>query len=186
MDVKRKPSRLPAILALLCFQELNSSALFSEATSALTASVPSQVLKKLTSNVIEKKNWHTLRILYLGGGGPTSQPIGDGGLATGIDASIVPLGEIIRSFGSEGLPLVSVLLKQGSSANAIKGSDVIPLDEAMRLQDLPLVEKLVHNGANPCVVSEDGEPIIHQALRIGLRFKNGNLAKNWIFSNGLS
>ena len=167
-------------------QELNSSALFLEATSALTASVPSQVLKKLTSNVIEKKNWHTLRILYLGGGGPTSQPIGDGGLATGIDASIVPLGEIIRSFGSEGLPLVSVLLKQGSSANAIKGSNVIPLNEAMRLQDLPLVEKLVYNGANPCVVGKDEEPIIHQALRIGLRFKNGNLAKNWINSNGLS
>lgn len=138
------------------------------------------MLKKLTSKVIEKKEWHKLRILFLGGGGPTSQPTGDGGLAAGIDASTVPLGEIIRSFGPEGLPLVSVLLKQGSSANAIKGSDVIPLDEAMRLQNLPLVEKLVHNGANPCVVGEDGEPIIHQALRMDLRVKNGNSLKNEI------
>ena len=138
------------------------------------------MLKQLTSEVIEEKNWNELRILYLGGGGPTSQAIADGGLATGIDASSVPLGEIIRYFGPEGLPLVSVLLKQGSSANAIKGSDVIPLDEAMRLQNVPLVEKLVHNGANPCVVGGDGEPIIHQALRIGLRLKNGNLFMNEI------
>lgn len=143
-------------------------------TSALTAPVPSQLLNKLTLNVIKERDWHKLRILYLGGGGPTSQTIGDGGLATGIDASSVPLGEIIRSSVPERLPLISVLLKHGASANAIEGSDVIPLDEAMTLQNLPLVEKLVHNGANSCVVGKDGEPIIHQALRKGL-FKNGNL-----------
>ena len=149
--------------------------LILEATSALTVAVPSQLIEKLTSSVIEKRDWHKLRILYLGGGGQTSHPIGDGGLATGIDASSVPLGEIICSTDSEGLlPLVSVLLKHGASANAIEGSDVIPLDEAMTLRNLALVEKLVHNGANSCVLGKDGEPIIHQALRIGL-LKNGNL-----------
>ena len=123
-------------------------------------------------------DWHKLRILYLGGGGATSQPKGEGGLATHIDASRVPLGEIIRSTDSdELLPLVSVLLKHGASANAIEGSAVIPLDEAMTLQNLALVEKLIHNGANPCVLGKDGEPIVHQALRIGLRDKNGNLVK---------
>lgn len=142
-------------------------------TSALTAPVPSQLLNRLTLKVIKKRDWHKLRILYLGGGGPTSQPIGDGGLATGIDASKVPLGEIIRSSVPERLPLISALLKHGASANAIKGSDVIPLDEAMRLQNQPLVEKLVHNGADPCVVGKDGEPIIYQAMRISLH-KDGN------------
>ena len=136
--------------------------------------MPSKLLYKLVSDVIKMRDWHKLRILYLGGGGPTSQPTGDGGLATGTDASSVPLGEIICSDVPGRLPLVSALIKHGASANAIEGSDVIPLDEAMRLRNLPLVEKLTHNGANPCVMSKDGEPIIHQALRNGLQ-KNGNL-----------
>ncbi|KAJ7371766.1 TPR and ankyrin repeat-containing protein 1 [Desmophyllum pertusum] len=140
-----------------------------EATSAFTAPVPKDLLTELTSNVIKKRDWRKLRALYLGGGGPTSQPVGDGGLATGIDASSVPLGEIISSTIPERLPLISALLKYGASANAIEGSDIIPLDEATRLQNLPLVEKLVHNGANSCVVGKDGGPIIHQALRIGLQ-----------------
>ena len=143
-------------------QALNSCVSILEATSALTVPVPSQLIEKLTSSVIQKRDWHKLRILYLGGGGPTSQPIGDGGLATDTDASSVPLGEIIRSTDSgELLPLVSVLLKHGASANAIEGSTVIPLDEAMALKNLSLVEKLIHNGANPCVVGKDREPIIH-------------------------
>ena len=138
--------------------------------------MPRQLIEKLTSSVIQKRDWHKLRILYLGGGGPTSQPIGDGGLATDTDASSVPLGEIIRcTHSDELLPLVSVLLKHGASANAIEGSTVIPLDEAMALKNLALVEKLIHNGANPCVAAKDREPIIHQAMRIGLRDKNGNL-----------
>ncbi|KAJ7371742.1 TPR and ankyrin repeat-containing protein 1 [Desmophyllum pertusum] len=140
-----------------------------EATSALTAPVPSYLLTKLTSSVIKKRDWRKLRALYLGGGGPKSQPVGDGGLATGISASSVPLGEIICSTDPERLPLISALLKYGASANAIEGSDIIPLDEATRLQNLPLVEMLVHNGANSCVVGKDGGPIIHQALRIGLQ-----------------
>ena len=138
--------------------------------------MPRQLIEKLTSSVIQKRDWDKLRILYLGGGGPTSQPIGDGGLATDTDASSVPLGEIIRSTDSdELLPLVSVLLKHGASANAIEGSAVIPLDEAITLRNLALVEKLIHNGANPCVFGRDKEPIIHQALRIDLRHKKGNL-----------
>ena len=132
--------------------------------------------------MIQKRDWRKLRILYLGGGGPTSQPIGDGGLASDINASSVPLGEIIRSTDSEELlPLVSILLKHGASANAIEGSAVIPLDEALRLQNLALVEKLIHNGANSCVFGKDGEPIIHQALRTGLRDKNGNLVMIEVF-----
>ena len=138
--------------------------------------MPSQLIEKLTSSVIQKRDWHKLSILYLEGGGPTSQPIGDGGLATDIDASSVPLGEIIRCTHSDKLlPLVSVLLRHGASANAIEGSAVIPLDEAITLRNLALVEKLIHNGANPCVLGRDREPIIHQALRIDLRDKNGNL-----------
>ena len=152
--------------------KLNGRLFLLEGTSAITAPVPSKLLEKLLSEVIKKKDWRKLRILYLGGGGPGSQPTGNGGMATGISASSVPLGEIIRSNVPERLILVSVLLKHGASANAIKESDTIPLMEAMRLPNLPLVEKLVLNGANPCVMNKEGEPIIHRALRSGLQ-KNG-------------
>lgn len=130
------------------------------------------------------KDWNKLRTLYLGGGGTTSQPLGGGGLATNIKTPSVPLGEVIRHFGQshrqpanqqssfKQLLLISTLLEHGASANAIEGSDAVPLDEAMRQENLPLVEKLIHNGANFCVASSDGEPIIHKALRKGL--KSGN------------
>lgn len=163
------------INGLLC-DALATAASLEEGTSALTAPVPSKLLEKLVSDVIKKKKWRKLRILYLGGGGPGSQATGYGGLATGINASSVPLGEIICSNVPERLILVSVLLKHGASANGTEESDKIPLEEAMRPPNLPLVEKLVQNGANPCVMSKEGEPIIHQALKIGLQ-KNGNITR---------
>ena len=118
------------------------------------------------------KDWNKLRILYLGGGGSTPQPLGEGGLATNIDASSVPLGEVIRHFGPKQYLLISALLENRASANSIAGSDVIPLDEAMRQEDYPIVEKLVRGGANCCVAGSDGKPIIHKALRIGLQSGN--------------
>ena len=113
------------------------------------------------------KDFKKLKILYLGGGGPLSHPVGGGGLAGNIDARIVPLGEVIRYFGPKDA-LISVLLDQGASANVIEGGNVIPLEEAMSKEDLPLVEKLVHKGANCCVAGSNGEPIIHNAMRRGL------------------
>ena len=147
--------------------------LFLDGTSALTAPLPSELVTRLTEDVIKMKNWNKLRILYLGGGGSTPQPLGEGGLATNIDASSIPLGEIIRHFGPKQYLLISALLENGASANLIAGSDIIPLNEAMRQEDYPIVEKLVRGGANCCVASKEDEPIIHKALGIGLR--NGNL-----------
>jgi len=143
-----------------------------EGTTAITAPVSRQLLVKLTNDVIKMKDWDKLNVLYLGGGGITSYPLGVGGLATNIDASSVQLGEVLRHFGPRQPMLTSTLLDNGASANAIEGSDVIPLDEAIRQEHLFTVETLVQNGANCCVASSDGEPIIHKALRIGL--KTGN------------
>lgn len=162
------------------FIGLNCFIFFLEGTSALTAPVPSHLVIKLTNDTIKMKDWSKLRILYLGGGGTTSQPLGGGGLATNIKTPSVPLGEVIRHFGqSHSQPasqqssfgqnlLISTLLEHGASANVVEGFDAIPLDEAMRQENLPLVEKLIHNGANSCAASSDGEPMIHKALRKGL------------------
>ena len=92
----------------------------------------------------------------------------DEGLATNIDTTNVPLGEVIHHFGHKEPLLISVLVENGASVNVIEGSDVIPLNEAMETEQLPLVEKLVQNGANCCAADSEGQPIIHKALRKGL------------------
>ena len=146
--------------------------LFLEGTTAITANVSSQHLVKLRDDVIRMRDWNKLKTLYLGGGGPSSQPVGGGGLAININSSSVPLGEVIRHFDPKE-ELITALLEHGASANVIDGSNVIPLEEAMSRENLPLVEKLVQKGANYCLACSDGEPIVHKALRKGL--KSGNL-----------
>ena len=139
--------------------------MFLEGTSALTAPFPSHLLKEVTNKVIERKDWDKLRVLYIGGGGPSTQALGRGGLATNIDASSVPLGEVIHHFHSKQPLLMFALLENGASANKIEGSQIIPLEEALKTEDLPLVEKLVRMGGNCCVASHDGDPIIHKSLK---------------------
>ena len=143
--------------------------MFLEGTSALTAPFPSQLLTEVTNKVIERKDWDKLRVLYIGGGGPSTQALGRGGLATNIDASSVPLGEVIHHFHSKQPVLMSALLENGASANKIGGSQIIPLEEALKRGDLPLVEKLLQKGGNCCVASHDGDPMIHKALKKGLQ-----------------
>ena len=78
----------------------------------------------------------------------------------------------MHHFGPEEPLLISVLVENGASVNVIEGSDVIPLNEAMETEQLPLVDKLVQNGANCCAADSKGQPIIHKALRKGLRTGN--------------
>ena len=139
---------------------------------ALTNPVPRYLLVNLLNYVIETKDWNKLKVLYLGGGGPSSLPVGVGGLATNTDIVNVPLGEVIRHLGLKDPLLISVLVEHGASVNLIRGSDVIPLDEAMNKEQLPLVEMLVQKGANCCATDNEGEPIIHKALRKGLSIGN--------------
>ena len=139
---------------------------------ALTNPVPRYLLVNLLNYVIETKDWNKLKVLYLGGGGPSSLLVGVGGLATNIDIVNVPLGEVIRHLGLKDPLLISVLVEHGASVNLIRGSDVIPLDEAVNKEQLPLVEMLVQKGANCCATDNEGEPIIHKALRKGLSSGN--------------
>lgn len=145
---------------------------FSERTLSLTNPIPRYLLVNLLNYVIETKDWNKLKVLYLGGGGPSSLPVGVGGLATNIDIVNVPLGEVIRHLGLKDPLLISVLIGHGASVNLIGGSDVIPLNEAMNKERLPLVEMLVQKGANCCATDNEGEPIIHKALRKGLSSGN--------------
>ena len=143
--------------------------LIPEGTLALTAPIPAHLLTNLAKQVIERKEWDKLRVLFLGGGGPSRHALGEGGLAPDIDASSVPLGEVIHHFSSKQISLISTLLELRASANAIDGSAFIPLNEAIEKEDETLVEKLVQKGADCCVASSDGQPMIHKALKKGLK-----------------
>ena len=119
--------------------------------------------------MIERKEWDKLRVLFIGGGGPSRHTLGEGGLAPDIDASVVPLGEVIHHFRSKQTLLMTTLLELGASANAIDGSTFIPLKEAIEKEDEALVEKLVQMGADCSVAGDDGQPMIHRALNKGLK-----------------
>ena len=135
----------------------------------MTAPIPIHLLTDVAKQVIERKEWDKLRVLFIGEGGTSRHALGEGGLATNIDASGVPLGEVIHHFPSKQTSLISTLLELGASANAIDGSTLIPLNEAIEKEDETLVEKLVQKGADCCVASSDGQPMIHKALMKGLK-----------------
>ena len=126
-------------------------------------------MTNLAKQVIERKEWDKLRDLLIGGGGPSRHALGEGGLVTNIDASSVPLGEVIHHFPSKQTSLMTTLLELGASANAIDRSTFIPLNEAIEKEDETLAEKLVQKGADCCVASSDGQPMIHKALNKGLK-----------------
>ena len=135
----------------------------------MTAPISSHLLTNLAKQVIERKEWDKLRVLFVGGGGPSRHALGEGGLAPNIDASGVPIGEVIHHFPSKQTSLIITLLELGASANTIDGTTFIPLEEAIEKEDETLVEKLVQRGADCCVASSDGQPMIHKALTKGLK-----------------
>ena len=135
----------------------------------MTAPISSHLLTNLATQVIERKEWDKLRVLFVGGGGPSRHALGEGGLAPNIDASVVPVGEVIHHFSSKQTSLIITLLELGASSNAIDGSTFIPLNEAIEKEDETLVEKLVQKGADCSVASSDGQPMIHKALSKGLK-----------------
>ena len=144
-------------------------ALLPEGILALTAPIPGHLLTNLAKQVIERKEWDKLRVLFMGWEGSLKHPFGEGRLAPNFDASGVPLGEVIHHFRSKQTLLMTTVLELGASANAIDGSTFIPLNEAIKKEDEVLVEKLVQMGADCCVASSDGQPMIHKALNKGLK-----------------
>lgn len=126
-------------------------------------------MTRLIKEVVDKREWTKLGILYLGGGGRALYPVGGGGFATGCDASAVPIEEVISSPVANRSALVSTLLKHGAhgSGSGRGNSTLVPLAVAIKERDLGLVEDLVTHGANPCTLTQEGKTPLHEALRIG-------------------
>ena len=137
--------------------------------AAITADIPSPIVKRLVREVVENRDWKKLGILYLGGGGRGSHPFGGGGLASGCDASEVPIELVISSQETNPLDLVSALLKDGAHPDGLGNANVVPLTEAIQQNNLTLVEELVKRKANPCALGPNGETPLHEAMRLANR-----------------
>ena len=146
--------------------------LYLEGTAAVTADLPKHVVQNLLRDVIQKKEWKKLQVLFLRGGGPQRHTPGRGGLASECGAREVPLEQILVA----GIPprersqLISVLLDNGISANGLSESCQPPLATVMEQQqdNSQLVNKLMDCGADPGHFTTNGETPLHIALNLGI------------------
>ena len=82
---------------LYCY--INTLSLFSQTdgTSSIQFKIPKNLIQNVINKAVADRDWKRLHLLFLGGGGEKKYKNGSGGLATGCDASSVPLEEVIRN-----------------------------------------------------------------------------------------
>ena len=123
-------------------------------------------MEKLIKQLTERRAWEKLHVLYLGGGGPPRYSPGEGGLATGINASEVPLELVFEADDKYRVALIVALLKNGASANGLKNKREFPLQLALKARDYKLVVTLLQHGADAtCLLGKAGDSLLHQALK---------------------
>lgn len=99
-----------------------------------------------------KKEWGKLHLLFLGGDSQRSYAKGRGGVATGCNAVIVPLNEVLESSVEGRDKLIAVLLDHGALANGPHGCKKPPLSVAMEMENYHIAYILLKHGADPSVV----------------------------------
>ena len=99
-------------------------------------------------DAISKQSWERLRVLFLGGGGPFLACPDEGGLASGCDASHVPLDLLIQSQVTEKLCLVSTLLELGAHVDGLPLCEKPPLLVALENEEFAIASELIEAGAD--------------------------------------
>ena len=128
--------------------------------------MPNNILEKLSKQLTEKRAWDKLHVLYLGGGGPQRYSPGEGGLATGINASDVPIELVFEAGEKYRVPLIVALLEDGAQPNGLQKRKECPLELAMEGEDYHLVVTLLQYNADPaCIVTKPGDSLLHEALK---------------------
>lgn len=128
--------------------------------------MPNPILEKLIKQLVEKRTWDKLHVLYLGGGGPQRYSPGEGGLATGIDASGIPIELVFEAGDKYRVPLVVALLDNGASANGLGKREKCPLELAVENENYNMVVTLLQYNADPaCLVTKTGDSLLHEALK---------------------
>lgn len=135
-------------------------------TSSITCSVPNPILENLIKQLVEKRTWDKLHVLYLGGGGPQRYSPGEGGLATGIDASGIPIELVFDAGDKYRVPLIGALLENGASSDGLGKRENSPMELAMENEDYNLMVTLLQYNADPaCIVTKTGDSLLHEALK---------------------
>ena len=125
---------------------------FLEGTLAITCRIPRPAAQKLIKEICAKKEWRKLHMLFLGGDSHRSYQKGRGGVATGCNAVIVPLDQIVASSVPDRDKLIAVLLDHGALANGPHGCKTPPLSVAMEMEDYAMAYLLLKHGADPCAI----------------------------------
>ena len=136
----------------------NAFSLFSQAdgTSSIQFNIPKNLIQNVINKAVADRDWKRLHLLFLGGGGEKRYKKGSGGLATGCDASSVPLEEVIRY----DLPVlgkfINILLDHKANANPPKGRKS-PLDVAIELDKIDVASILIDRNATSGVSAKTSE-----------------------------
>ena len=123
-------------------------------------------MENLIKQLVEKRTWDKLHVLYLGGGGPQRYSPGEGGLATGIDASRIPIELAFDAGDKYRAPLIGALLENGASSDGLGKREKSPIEQAMESDDYSMVVTLLQYNANPAyIVTKTGDSLLHEALK---------------------
>lgn len=106
------------------------------------------IIQRAVDDAISKQSWERLRVLFLGGGGPLLACPDEGGLASGCDASQVPLDLLIQSQVAEKLCLVSTLLELGAHVDGLPLCEKPPLLVALETEEFGIANELIEVGAD--------------------------------------
>ena len=91
-------------------------------------------------------------MLFLGGDSQRSFQKGRGGVATGCDAVIVPLDQLLTSSVQDRDKLIAVLLDHGALPNGPLGCKTPPLSVAMEMEDYAIACMLLKHGADASAI----------------------------------
>ena len=121
---------------------------FIEKTESCTSTVKTAVVQKQVDEVINKKNWKRLHVLFMGGGSDQKYRRGEGGFATGCDASSAPLDEVIESEidRKDMRAFVKTLLQHGAPIKGLPGCKKSPLAVARETKQHDVISLLREHG----------------------------------------
>lgn len=114
----------------------------ADGTSSIQYNIPLNFIQTVINKAVADRDWKRLHLLFLGGGGEKQHKKGSGGLATGCDASGVPLEEVIRSDFPDLAKFITVLLDHKANANPPKGRKSL-LDIAIELGKINVASMLM-------------------------------------------
>lgn len=127
----------------MCFKETTITAfLLPDGTSSIQYGIPKTYIQKVINKAVGGKDWDTLHLLFLGGGGQEQFKKGSGGLAMGCDASSVPLEEVISCNFTDLGKFVSILLDHKAHDNPQEGRKSA-LDVAIELKKMDVASVLM-------------------------------------------